>query len=261
MHAGLDPLDGRQRRDVEQHAALQRYRLTVIAGAAGPHRDRHAVPRAGCRGPDHIGLVARRDDQIGRLAVELLVQDRAVPEEITRAPAHDLWIGDDGNVAEIGDKRSEMPGERAFMARHYWRLRSGPASSAAIALRSNDKAKALADVVNGRGQTVVRRGGGGTVLQQQAVIAAKIGILQRAQHALVGVDAGEHQRGRRRDCAGCCRARYPESPTSGISPHGCPTASTASSSTIAADQLPRSRTLAPEPGSASPRPTPAPLGL
>ena len=61
-------------------------------------------------------------------------------------------------------------------------------------LRSDDKAETLPHVVDRRGQTIVRRGRGGAILQQQAVIAAEIGVLQRAQHALVGIDAGEQQR-------------------------------------------------------------------
>ncbi len=81
--AGLDPFDGVQRRDVEQHAARQRHRLAIVAGAAGAHRQRHAVACTGGGDPHHVGFVAWRDDHVGRLAVELLVEDRAVPEEIT----------------------------------------------------------------------------------------------------------------------------------------------------------------------------------
>jgi hypothetical protein len=101
---GLDPFDIGQSRDVEQHAALQRHRLAVIAGAPCPHRDRHAMPCTGRRGTDDIFFVAWRDDEIGRFTVELLVQDRTVPEEIARAPAHDLGFGDEGDIAEIGDQ-------------------------------------------------------------------------------------------------------------------------------------------------------------
>ena len=106
-HPRFDPLDIVQSRDVEQHAALQRHRLTIVAGTPRPHRDRHAIPRADRRGADDVGLIAWRNDEIGRLAVELLVQDRTVPEEIARAPTHDLGFGDDGNVAESGDQAVE----------------------------------------------------------------------------------------------------------------------------------------------------------
>ena len=83
---------------------LQRHRLAVIAGAPARTVIGTRCRAQARRDADDVGLVARRDDQIGGFAVELLVQDRAVPEEIARAPAHDLGFGDDGNVAEIGDK-------------------------------------------------------------------------------------------------------------------------------------------------------------
>ena len=80
--ARLDPFDGRKRGDIEQHATLEGHGLTVIAGPACADGDRHAMVRAGCGGADHITLIARRDDQVRRLAVEQFVQDRAVPEEV-----------------------------------------------------------------------------------------------------------------------------------------------------------------------------------
>jgi len=82
-----DPFDRVERGDVEQHAAGERYGLAIIAGATGPHCQWHAVTYAGRGDPNYIGLVAWRDDQIGRLVVELIVENRAVPEEIARAPA------------------------------------------------------------------------------------------------------------------------------------------------------------------------------
>jgi hypothetical protein len=40
------------------------------------------MARAGGHDKDHIGFVARGDDEVGRFAVELRVQDRAVPKEV-----------------------------------------------------------------------------------------------------------------------------------------------------------------------------------
>src|ERR1700741_2087302 len=65
------------------------------------------MARTSRRGADDVIFVAGRDDQIGRFAVELLVQDRAVPEKIARASAQDLQIGHDWDIAEIGDQPVE----------------------------------------------------------------------------------------------------------------------------------------------------------
>src|SRR5207237_6237204 len=103
--SGSDPFDRVERGDIQQHAAGERYGLPIIASATGPHCQRHAVTRAGRGNAYNIGLAAWCDDHIGRLAVELIAEDRAVPEEIARAPAYDGGIGDDRDIAEIGEQR------------------------------------------------------------------------------------------------------------------------------------------------------------
>ena len=99
---GFHPLDRRQRREVEQHAAVERHRLAVIAGAATARRQRNPVAGTGGRRADHVGLVARRHDHVGRLAVELGIEDRAVPEEVARPPPHHRRLGDHRHVAQFG---------------------------------------------------------------------------------------------------------------------------------------------------------------
>jgi len=101
-----------QSRHVEQHAAFQRHGLTVIACAPCPDCDRHAMPRADGRGADDVSFVAGRNDQIGRFAVELLVEDK-----IARAPAHDPPIGDEGDIAETGDQPIQCIEEDIIHAR------------------------------------------------------------------------------------------------------------------------------------------------
>ncbi len=77
--------------EVEQHAAF---------AAAPPGRNCRSRRRAGSAAcalgagggdPDHVGFVARRRDDVGRLAVELLVEDRRVPEIVARALAARAW--------------------------------------------------------------------------------------------------------------------------------------------------------------------------
>ncbi len=109
---GLDPFYLRERGDVEQDAAVERHGLAVISSTAGAHRERYPMPCAGCGRIDDVIFVAGCDDQIRRLAVELLVQDRAVPEEIPRSPPHHLGIENHGDIAEIGDELVQrMDGE------------------------------------------------------------------------------------------------------------------------------------------------------
>jgi hypothetical protein len=125
------PLDRIQRRHVEHDAAMNRHALPVIAGAAAADRDRHAVARRGAGEPDHVGFVARRNQQIGGLTLELALEDRTEPEEIPRLLVEGLWIILDRNVAERGGKRREVaagtgrPLERADRHCHRSKLREG----------------------------------------------------------------------------------------------------------------------------------------
>jgi len=99
--AGTLPLDRVERRHVDHHAALQRHRLAVIAGAAAARGDRHAVAEAGGGDADHVRLVARADHRLRRLAAQLPVQHRAVPEEVARFLPHQRGYGGEGDAREI----------------------------------------------------------------------------------------------------------------------------------------------------------------
>ncbi|MPL60721.1 hypothetical protein SDC9_06282 [bioreactor metagenome] len=67
---------------VHHAAARQRHRLTVIAGAGAAHGNRHVMGVTGLEHLDHLGLVARRDDEIGHDVIEARLQHRRIPEEI-----------------------------------------------------------------------------------------------------------------------------------------------------------------------------------
>jgi hypothetical protein len=69
-------------RKIDERAALQRHGLPVVAGAAAARGQRNAVTRRGAGDGDDIGFMARRDDNLGRFAVQLRIEDRAVPEEV-----------------------------------------------------------------------------------------------------------------------------------------------------------------------------------
>ncbi len=58
-----------------------------------------------------------------------------------------------------------------------------------------------------RGQVVAVVGGAGAVLEQQALVAAVVGVAHRGVHADVGGDAGEDEVGDARACAGSGRGR------------------------------------------------------
>ena len=98
--AGLLPLDLRHGGEVEQHAAFQRHGLPVIAGRGAARGERDAQLGAGGRNGDHVRLVARGHDDIGRFPVQLLVQHRRIPEVIARAQPHPLHVGRDRHVPD-----------------------------------------------------------------------------------------------------------------------------------------------------------------
>ena len=106
--ARLVPDDPRHRRHVEQHATLERHRLAIVSGRQAARRDRDAAARAGGHGRDDVGLAARHDDDIGCLAMQLGIEDRAVPEVVAATPPDRGCVGDDGNVAEIGDQPCDI---------------------------------------------------------------------------------------------------------------------------------------------------------
>jgi hypothetical protein len=58
--ARLVPLDRIETVDIEENAAFERHRLTIIPRPAGPHRDGNTQADAGGDNPDDFGLVTRR---------------------------------------------------------------------------------------------------------------------------------------------------------------------------------------------------------
>ena len=126
--------------EIEQHAAFERHRLAVVAGAGAAAGEGNAQLRAGGRDRDHVRLVARRDDDVGGLAVQLLVEDRRVPEIIARAQPHALRVGRDRHVADRahqavdvvagGGGRRRRAGIGSVSLPSETGIRSGPAQSA-----------------------------------------------------------------------------------------------------------------------------------
>lgn len=57
------------------------------------------------------------------------------------------------------------------------------------------KPEALTNVVESRLQTKFRGSCGSAILQQNAVVAQKVGILERCHNALIGVDTCKKERG------------------------------------------------------------------
>ena len=100
--AGLRPDDAIEPADVEDDAALERHRLTVVARAAAAHRQRHAMARAGRGDPHHLVLGLRQDDEIGALVLQKRFQDRREPEEIAALQFDRRRIVGDGDSGKIG---------------------------------------------------------------------------------------------------------------------------------------------------------------
>src|SRR6516165_5049561 len=86
--------------EVEQHAASKRDGLAVVACAAGTRSDWNASLEARRQRPCNVRLVAWGYDNVGGLAVELLVENGAVPEVVARPATYGGRLGDDGHVTE-----------------------------------------------------------------------------------------------------------------------------------------------------------------
>ena len=102
------PLDAGHVRQVEQHAAVQWHRLSVVAGAGAARGQRDAEPGAGRGDRDDVGLVPRHRDDLGGFAGEFSVEDRTVPEEVPRPPPHHGRLVDQRHVADEGAKGGEV---------------------------------------------------------------------------------------------------------------------------------------------------------
>ncbi len=99
----LLPFDPVETRHIEHDAAFERNALAVIAGGPATHRQRQAMPEAGPRNANDFVLVPRPHHNVGNLILQHLLQDRAVPEVITRIALQIDRVGgglDAGNIAE-----------------------------------------------------------------------------------------------------------------------------------------------------------------
>jgi hypothetical protein len=93
---------------VQHHAAMQRHRLPVIAGAAAARRHRHAGGGTDPQCLDHVGLGAWRHHEVAGGGAQLLLQHRAVPVEITRFLLHQRRVRLHRNVAERRGERGPV---------------------------------------------------------------------------------------------------------------------------------------------------------
>jgi len=85
-------------------------RLTfrLIDAETGRHLSAHRCDGALGGDANHVRLVARRRNNVGRFAVELLVEDRRVPEIVARAQSYPLHVGRDRYVADGAQKAIDV---------------------------------------------------------------------------------------------------------------------------------------------------------
>jgi hypothetical protein len=95
-------------RRIEDDPALERDELAVVAGPAAAHDERDAELRARADDAECLVLVLRDGDEIGRLAVEFGLQDRAIPEEIAALEAHELRVVDDVDTRQSLAETAEI---------------------------------------------------------------------------------------------------------------------------------------------------------
>ncbi len=87
-----DALDLAHGGKIEHDAARERHRLAVVAGAGAARRDGYAERVAGGERLHQFGLARGRDDDVGRDAIELALQDRRIPIEIAALHLDERWI-------------------------------------------------------------------------------------------------------------------------------------------------------------------------
>ncbi|MNT44135.1 hypothetical protein D3C72_1806480 [compost metagenome] len=90
--ARMDRLDLVHVEKVEDDAAGERHGLAVIARAAAARRDRHAMGIGDLQRADHFLFALRRNDEVTDDVVELGLQDRRVPIEVTALLLHERRI-------------------------------------------------------------------------------------------------------------------------------------------------------------------------
>src|SRR5277367_6194371 len=104
----LLPFDGGEGRHVEHDPALDRNTLSIVSGAGAAHRDRHAISGRGSSHAYDVRLVARRNNEIGDLALKLALQDGAEPKEIARFRCERLRVVRNRHVAERRGEGAEV---------------------------------------------------------------------------------------------------------------------------------------------------------
>ena len=80
--SGVNGFDDVELVQVQDTAARQRHRLTIIAGAGAACRDRNVMGITDLQNFDYLGLGPWRDDEIGGHMVQPGFQDRGIPKEI-----------------------------------------------------------------------------------------------------------------------------------------------------------------------------------
>ena len=111
------PAEGVVAAHVEHHAALQRHRLAVVAGAAAAHRDRDAVDGTGGDQTWRISSSVRgRTDDVGALVGELALEHRAEPGEVLRQPRDARRVDDPVEVGQLGRCSARDAAGSRFMA-------------------------------------------------------------------------------------------------------------------------------------------------
>jgi hypothetical protein len=85
---------------VEHDAAPEGDELAVVAGGPAARHERNTELRARTQDAQRFVLVLRDRHKVGRFAVELGLQDRAVPEKIAAALAHELRVVDQRDACD-----------------------------------------------------------------------------------------------------------------------------------------------------------------
>jgi hypothetical protein len=102
--AGAHPLDPVEPLHVEDHPALERHRLAVVAGSGATHGHRNAARVADAKHRNDVGLVAGNDDDVAEMSFQFVLQDRAVPEVVPAPAANRGPVGDHRYVAKLGNE-------------------------------------------------------------------------------------------------------------------------------------------------------------
>jgi hypothetical protein len=103
--AGLDFADVIHVCKAQNHAAGQRHRLAVIAGACAARRDRNVVAIAGLEHADQLGFGFWRDHEIAGDMIKLALEQRRIPVEVPALLLDNLVIVLDPESVKLSNQR------------------------------------------------------------------------------------------------------------------------------------------------------------